>query len=367
MQITHTGTAVGKPQWSHDGKWLSYQLKKPQQQSSETQEQTEIWVYNLQTEEKRKLFDDGHSPQWSPTKNELAFLFHRVLNISDLKKFNNVVLGAGDYTWLPDGDGFLLSSVGVLRPDGWSGAILYKKHLPDNHADTLLSEGANHFFTLPDEIGINAHKIISVYANHLTFSPSNEWISFIVTPTASMAMDSNMLCVISQDGTDFQVIDEIILQVGKPKWAPTKDVLAFIGGGGRLVFGFKEKDLKVREMVLSNKLTPDNYADLDFTWTSDHTIVSSRIEEQEWTNDFSKHPLPSLYVTNLEGDHQKLTNPPGGLGDYEPYYVTSADKLVWVRKTSFLDEEKTFWIANKDGTEAKEWLKDVDSISFYEG
>ncbi|MCD8508629.1 MAG: hypothetical protein LRY73_01090 [Bacillus sp. (in: Bacteria)] len=219
---------------------------------------------------------------------------------------------------------------------------------------------------MPKEVGIPGSKIIAVHANHFSFSPSNKWISFIVTPTASMAMDSNMLCVISQDGENFQVLDEIILQVGKPKWAPSQDTIAFIAGHGRIVFGFKNKTLKFKEMTMSQPLTPENYADLDFDWVSDTTLVASRLEEKEWTNDFSEHPLPSLYIIQLVGEHQtKITDPPEGFGDYEPQYAPSIEKLIWVRKSSLIDKERTLWISNRDGSDAKEWLKNVEVISIY--
>jgi hypothetical protein len=68
-------------------------------------------------------------------------------------------------------------------------------------------------------------------------------------------MDSNMVCVISADGRDFQVLDEIILEVGLPKWAPTKDILAYIAGGGRLVAGFRNKDLKKLKLQIRRKDT----------------------------------------------------------------------------------------------------------------
>ena len=93
--------------------------------------------------------------------------------------------------------------------------------------------------------------------NDFNYSPSKKWISFIVSPTASWSMDSNMLCVISSEGKNFKILDEIILHVGKPKWAPSNDTIAYIAGGGRIVLGFKNKDLKIEEMPASTKYTPE--------------------------------------------------------------------------------------------------------------
>lgn len=64
-----------------------------------------------------------------------------------------------------------------------------------------------------------------------------------------------MVCAISSDDRHFEILDEIILEVGRPKWAPSKDILAYIAGGGRLVFGFKEKDLITKEFPIYNLYT----------------------------------------------------------------------------------------------------------------
>jgi Tol biopolymer transport system component len=366
-QITNTGKVFAKPKWSRDGKWLLFQNEAPSEYQG-NEKQVEVWAYNVETMEKKKIFYNGYSPTWAPHKNVIAFNDRGILNISDFTQFYNIATGVDSYTWLQDGSGFLLSSAGVLRPDGWSSAILFTKKVNDNYNDIILFGGVDHFFTLPREIGINNNKIIAVYADNFNFSPSKKWISFIVSPTASWSMDSNMLCVISSDGKDFKVLDEVIFEVGEPKWAPSSDTIAFIAGGGRLVFGFKNKDLKVRELPVSGSYTPPNYADLDFDWVTDKSIVTSRIEEKEWLNDFSKHPLPSLYSINIENNKQvNITKPLEGYGDYSPQYVESIEKLVWLRGSSITDQDRTLWKAKPDGTSAEEWVKNVDAIEFYQG
>ncbi len=220
----------------------------------------------------------------------------------------------------------------------------------------------DHFFTLPNEIGFKGKNIIAVYPSGFDFSPSRKWISFIVSPTASWSMDSNMLCIISSDGKKFEVLDEVILHVGEPKWAPTKDILAYIAGGGRIVFGFKDKDLKIREFPVSGSLTPKNYAELDFTWENDESLITSRIDERGWSNDFKEHPLPAQYSVSITGNNQsKISIPPTGFGDYSPQYIPSLKKLFWFRGSSITDEIRNIWMANPDGTKAKEWLQNVES------
>ncbi len=364
-QITTTGKVFSKPKWSPDGKWLLYQNAAPSE-FPDKEEQSEVWVYDIETKETKKIFYDGFSPTWAPHKNVIAFNQLGTLNISDLKQFYNIATGVHGYIWLPDGSGFLLSSGGVLRPDGWTSAILFTKKVNDHYKDIVLFGGVDRFFTLPREIGINENKIIAVYASNFAYSPSNQWISFIVSPTASWSMDSNMLCIISKEGKNFEVLDEVVFEVGEPKWAPSSDTIAFIAGGGRIVFGFKNKDLKIREMPVTGAFTPPNYADLDFDWITDHLIVTSRIEEKEWSNDFSEHPLPSLYSINIETNKQvKVTKPPKEYGDYEPHYVKSLDKLIWFRGKSLTDHHRALWRARTDGTGAEKWMDNVDEIEFY--
>jgi len=365
IQITDSGKVFGVPKWSHDGKWVLYQQQAPAQDPG-MPEQSEIWAYELETGETKKIFYDGHSPKWAPNKNVIAYQDSGILDISDFNRFYNIATGVNSYTWFPDGKGFLLSTSGVLKPDGWSSAILYTKKVNNNYEDIVLFGGVDELFTLPKEVGKEGKSVIAIYTSDFAFSPSNDWISFIVSPTASWSMDSNMLCVISRDGKKFEVLDEIIFGVGAPKWAPSRDTIAYIAGGGRIVFGFKNKDLKVREMPVSNSYTPVNYMELDFDWITDNEIVTSRAEAREWSNDFNKHPLPALYLIEVESNIQEqITQPPKGFGDYAPQYVESINKLVWQRGTSIIDQNRTLWIADTDGSNAKEWLQNVDNIEFY--
>ncbi|MBW3111693.1 hypothetical protein KYJ26_07625 [Bacillus sp. MCCB 382] len=362
-QITNSANVHFKPKWSKDGTLIAYQME------TSTDGQSELWTYNLYNQSKKRISDNGHVPEWAPHKNHLAYINNGILDISDLNRFYNIATGVSDYTWIPNGSGFLLSSSGTLNPDGWSSASLFIKKVSDNYEDIVLFGGVKPFFTLPRKIGTNdQNKLIAVYAEQLTYSPSGKWISFVVSPTASWSMDSNMVCVIDKDGKNFEVLDEMILYVGQPKWSPTTDTLAYIAGGGRIVFGFKNKDLKVKEMPVSGTYTPAHYADLDFDWMTDKTLVVSRLKEQAWTNDFSKHPLPALYTLNINSNKQnKITSPPEGFGDYAPQYISSIGKLVWLRGTSLTDLKRDLWIGNPDGTEAGEWIRDVEEVVFYTG
>lgn len=359
IQVSKSGKAMG-PEWSVDGKLLSYveeDKADPPQQS--------IHIYDVTAKNTIKIYKRGYFPKWSPRGDILAYKDGTTLIVSDLKQFINAALGVDGYVWTPDGSGFILSKSGDLTPEGWTGATLYKKVLPQNWAEAGYSVNVEKFFSLPNEISSNGSKIIAVYPSDFSYSPSGRWLSFVVSPTASWSMDSNMVCTISAAGRHFDVLDEIILQVGKPKWAPSKDILAYIAGGGRLVFGFKDKDLKTKEFPAFTTYTPENYVDLDFAWKDDNTIFVSRIKEAEWSNDFSKHPLPALFVIDtVSGKQTQITSPPEGYADYSPDYIRSADKMIWIQR-KYHYQDTNIWIADPDGTNAYLWLKNADSPVIY--
>lgn len=362
-QITLSGNVYG-PVWSNDGSWLLFQKEAPSQ-FEQNKIQNEIWVYHVKTEEKKRIFYDGFSPQWNPKENIIAFLDNGVLNISDLKDFHNIALGVSSFTWMPDGKELILSSQANLNPDGWTSPVLYKKELPENLKEVDLFGNITELFTIPRSLKVDNKSIMSINVNSFLYSPSHKWLSFIVSPTASLAMDSNMLCALSEDGKKFQVLDEIIHGVGAPKWAPTKDILAYIAGGGRIVFGFKGKDLKYKEFPVS--LTPTNFAELNFTWVDDENIITSRVEAKDWSSEFSEHPSPSLYTININNNTQtKIIEASNGLGDYDPYFSRSLNKLLWYRGTSITDRNRNVWVADRDGSNAKLWLKNIDYICLYE-
>lgn len=174
--------------------------------------------------------------------------------------------------------------------------MLYKLTLKSNLSAHQSFENAEEFFKIPKTLSKNQTSILAIGAESFSFSPDGNWVSFIVSPTASWSMDSNFVCVISMDGTQFEVLDEVISHLTSPEWAPGINSLAYIEGGGRIVFGFKNKHLKVKEIPVSRTLTPKNYAELGFTWISDDKLVLSRVRETEWSNDIMKQPLPQLYL-----------------------------------------------------------------------
>ena len=356
------------PQWSFDGKMLLYQ-KEAVGFINETKETSnELWVYEVETKKHRKIFYDGHNPKWSPTENIVAFKSGGVLNISDLKSFYNVALGIADYEWQPDGKGFITSSSASLRPDGWTNPIIYTISIEDGYQNIKdFTKNVKKLLVIPKVISKDDGKIQSIYAQSFTFSPNKQWISFIVTPTASWSMDSDMLCVISVDGKEFAVIDEVILDFN-PQWAFNENLLGYIAGGGRIVLGFKNKDLKVTELPVYKtiNLTPKNYAEMGFTWVNDSSLIVSRVAESEWSNNPEKRPNPSLYLLTLGNQRQtKITTPLNNQGDYDPVFSPSINKITWLRKSDIASDKSDLWMADSNGDHARIWIQNIGLYSFF--
>ncbi len=356
------------PLWSFDGKMLLYQKEVIELINKNKLTSNELWVYDMQTKEHQKIFHDGQNPKWSPTENIVAFSDGSVLNISDLNRFYNIAMGVNDYEWQPNGKGFIASSSASYRPDGWTHSILYTISIEDGYQDVKdFTKNVKKMFVIPKELRKGEVKVAALNAGEFTYSPNKQWIAFIVSPTASGAMDSEMLCLISDDGKEFAIIDEVINEF-TPKWAFIKNLLGYIAGGGRIVLGFKNKDLNVTELPAYDtlNLTPKNYAELGFSWVNDSSLIVSRVQESEWSNEPKKRPKPSLYYLTLTDQKQmKITNPLSDEGDYDPIFLPSINKITWLRKNDIADAKGDLWVADPKGDNATVWVHDIGLYTFF--
>lgn len=358
------------PKWSHDGSLIAYQVEAKEKLSPNLEIQTEIWVYNVKTKQHQRVALDGSNPKWSPTENLLAFKSGSVLNVFNLKHFYNIALGVGDYSWYPDGRSFITGSGASLRPDGWTNPVLYQVGLEiDLNKIKSLTKNVKKLHTIPSQLKKGEISVLAIDATDFTFSPDGKWVSFMVSPTASWSMDSNMVCVMSSDGKVFEALDEIIWEVGAPKWAFQQNRIGYIAGGGRIVSGFKNKNIKVTDMPVFQtiSLTPPHFAELGFTWKDDQSLYVSRVKESEWSNNAKERPDPALFLINI-GEHKQIqiTHPPYQYGDYDPIYLQSANKITWLRQKDLAAMQRDLWIADDDGQNSKVWIKNVGGYDFYE-
>lgn len=345
------GENITGPKWSHDGEWLAY---------VKGEKQNILELYRLKDGKKVTPFhSEASNYQWSPTENIIAFIFTGTLNTFDVEKknadFENVSAGVGDYAWYPDGKNFLVSSEAHLLPTGWTGAQLYEVQ-KDAHMNP---HKMKHLYALPNE----HDDFLALVASGFKWSPDQKWISFLAVPTASWSADSNTLCLVRADGSRFEIVDQMLLNTEWFKWAPSKNILAYIEGSGRVAL--ENKHLKIKELpaLQQQTFTPKGYVDWDFTWKNDNVIIVSRAKEGGFETLPEKRPFPSLYEINSTSDKQyQITKSSNKQGDYHPIFMKKSNQLIWIRS----DRKKAnIWIAHSDGKHEKKWIENVDIPEWY--
>ncbi|MDA2231814.1 translocation protein TolB [Bacillus cereus] len=347
-QLTKGENIIG-PKWSHDGEWLAYVKGK---------KQNILELYRLKDGKKVTPFhSEASNYQWSPTENIIAFIFTGTLNTFDVEKknadFENVSAGVGDYAWYPDGKNFLVSSEAHLLPTGWTGAQLYEVQ-KDAHMNP---HKMKHLYALPNE----HDDFLALVASGFKWSPDQKWISFLAVPTASWS--ANTLCLVRADGSRFEKVDQMLLNAQWFQWAPSKNILAYIEGSGRVAL--ENKHLKVKELpaLQQNIFTPKGYVDWDFVWKNDRVIIVSRAKEAGIETPPEKRPLPSLYeVDSTSNAQHQITKKKNKQGDYHPIFMKKSNQLIWIRS----DRKKAdVWLAHKDGKQEKKWIENIDVPAWY--
>jgi hypothetical protein len=347
MQLSKNQKVSG-PKWSFDGKFIAYSIG---------EQQHEIWVYSLEKNKHFRIYHDAENYQWSPNKNQLAFKIDEVLNITTVSRdnveaFKNVSTGVSNYSWLPDGSGFLVSTRSQLLPTGWTNVELFLVPADANMDRNKIK----HFYTLPPE----SPGFFAIGTSIFKWSNDNKWISFTANPTASLSADSNTLCILSSDAKRFQRLDIMLHYQEWFQWAPRKDSLAYIAGEGRVAI--QNKHLKVKDFpaLKSPSYTPHGFVDRDFTWENDRFITVSRSKESK---DPAQRPLPALYHVNIQNQAQEqMTNPPEKSGDFGPYFLKQNNKLTWIRSDG---EHADVWNSNPDGSHARVFIKNIHAGSAY--
>ncbi|MFC5647849.1 hypothetical protein ACFPYJ_01700 [Paenibacillus solisilvae] len=358
------GEQIRNPKWSSNGRWIAH---------TRGQDEQELWVIDIQTGESILVSADGGGRghfAWAPGSTLLAFQSEQRLYWVDLLKPERVVeaaVGIDNFSWYPDGQGFLASSeTDRIPPDSWSPVRILK--IPLNKPGD--PSAVETLFVLP----LPSDKFFAVGTSIFKWSADGRWIAFLATPTASLSADGNYLCLLSADGQSFQSIDQMANNELWFNWSPQGTKLAYIGGVGREATS--NKRLMVTELpsaagtapvtwIKPISYTPTGYVDQNFTWQGNRHIVVSRAQElQQWSSDPASRPFPSLVNVNLGNRrHQQLTEPSKTYGDYQPLAVP-IQRLIWVRS----DRQKaSVMFAAPNPAYSKVWIAGIDlGTNFYE-
>ncbi|BBI36356.1 TolB family protein [Cohnella abietis] len=364
-QLTKGEQTIRKPKWSFDGEWIAY---------TKGQEGRELRLWHVPTGQSHLVSPTGgDNYQWSPYRNHLAFLSEQKLvwvKPDKLDMQTKVAEGINNFSWLPNGSGFIASTTAQLLPNGWTPVQILEISLKKNEQEKAAHTKT--LFVLPQM----SDDFFAVGTSVFKFSPTGRWIAFLATPTASLSADGNTLCLLGADGTAFTKVDQMLNDSEWFKWSDRADKLAYIGGVGREATS--NKQLKVVEAQVGKPViyTPKGYVDQSFTWEGQQHIVVSRALERKELGSSAKLPLPTLVEVRLQGPQDKpLTQPPKRFGDFNPEYIRQVEQLTWVRsdrsKASVLvsgrsGKHPSVWITNIDlGSNFFEQWRWSDVLSFY--
>lgn len=350
-QLTR-GQYVRNPKWSADGKWIAYT-------SGEEGQELRLWY--VQTGQSHLVSPQGGANfQWSPRRNQLAFLVEQQLNVINSEKLAKpmvVAKGIGNYSWLPDGKGFIASSASELLPSGnWTPVNILT--IPFSALDDPAQVKILYVLPKPSD------DFFAIGTSTFKWSASEKWIAFLATPTASLSADSNFLCVLSSDGASFKTIDEMLNNPEWFDWASKDDTLAYIGGVGREALTNKQ----LRTISIPDgkpfSYTPPGYVDQAFTWQGNRHLIASRAAEAKPTNELVIRPFPHLVKVKLNSHRYKeLTDSSTAFGDYNPQTI-QAEQLSWVRSNR---ETANVLVAGYDGRHPSVWIANIDlGANFYE-
>jgi len=342
------------PKWSADGEWIAY---------AAGEEERELKIASVTTGGSRTVSTEADAGYlWSPDRNELAFTVDRTLYAVRPERPESpteIAQGVGDFSWLPDGKGFIASLAAELLPEGWTPVkiveIPWKGHGSPGKARTLrtLPKASDDFFA----VGTSKFK----------FSASGKWIAFLATPTASLSADANYLCILSADGSVFHSVDQMVRNEDWFKWADRGDTLAYVSGVGREAY--RNKRLKTIRIPAKGKqavYTPPGYSDQGLTWEGVRRIVVSRAAEPaKEDGGIDNRPLPKLAEIELPGGRARtIANPPSGYGDFSPQFWPLEARLVWIRSDrSRADAMKS----GRGGKQPSVWIKSIDLGSNFYG
>ncbi|MCD9022123.1 TolB family protein [Cohnella silvisoli] len=339
------GQYIRSPKWSIDGKWIAY---------TRGQEGREVWLWHVPTGQNHLVTSAGDgSYQWAPNQDIVAFVAEQKLNWIHPDKPDKpveVAPGIGNYSWLPNGSGFIASTAAELLPSGWTQVRILEIPLTDK-ADP---KSIKTLYVLPKQ----SNGFFAVGTSIFKFSATGRWIAFLATPTASLSADSNTLCVLSSDGAVFNKVDEMANNDQWFNWAEQDNTLAYIGGVGREATS--NKQLKVIEVPDGKPVsyTPSGFVDQSFTWQGAKSIVVSRAKELQASSGTAAKPFPFLVEVKPDKERSKrVTQPSNAQGDFNPQFLSKPQRLTWVRSNR---TTASVMVAEKEGKQPSVWITNID-------
>lgn len=348
------GEYVRNPKWSFDGRWIAY---------TRGETERELWLEEISTGKRVLVTPEAENNfQWSPSRTSLAYQIRSGLYLIDLhhsERQLDVADDIGNFSWMPDGSGFIVSSEARLLPSGaWTPIALSKVPLAAIADPGLVKR----LIVLPGKLeGMDV-----VGTSTFKWSADGRRIAFLATPTASLSADGNTLCLLTADGTDFKTLDVMARNESWFQWSGQGETLAYIAGAGREAT--VNKKLTAFDVPVSRKtvLTPAGYADRGFAWNGAAHIAAVRAREAPWSADPAKSELTYLVNVSLEDGRQQIISPHGS-GDARAESNPAAlpgGRLSWVSSDR---QAADVVVGDAGGRHAAVWIAGIDQAPDYYG
>lgn len=350
IQVTD-GRYVHSPKWSYDGRFIAYI------DGDEQGNKSELFMYDTKEKDSYQPYQIETSDfKWSPTNNQLAYNSQGILNVTKMKNgrpkgFENVALGVSGFEWFPNGKEFIVSSQSSLRPTGWGPIPMYRIPVTAN----LDKNKMKSFYTIKTD----ETELFGIDADYFKWSHDGKWLAFIVIPTASWSMDSNSLCVLSNEGDQFQEVGKMLGYKDWMKWAPSANQLAYISGEGRFFVENKKATIAEMPAALQQKqYTPEGFVDLDLEWYSPEKVIVARAKENK---DWNEGPVPTMFTTlyaiDIKTDRQQqISHPNTNELDYQPQ--VAENYITWLRKNG---NKNDLWVKKGLNGQEYKWIENIES------
>lgn len=341
-RLTRTGR-VHTPQWSGNGRWLSYQ------------EGPALWIAQPDSGETQRLHDSVVAASWSPRFAQLAYateagaLLTAEPERTDRRQRELFPAGGeiGALVWSPDGVRIVVERRAPLTPQGlplealWLTNVLGREPLP-----VLVAAGRSRIS-------------LAGWTNDeraLLF-----WQGF----TAAAAADVLPLFAMPLPSGRAQLVAEAVLPYRR--WlasSPHGDRLAFVDGGGAESWRDKRLRLVQTDALLAQSggslateavAGSDEWADTDPAWAPDglalafsraHSAAPQPLQTRRiWIADLNGRPPRPLFDA---GSPAAVALEPGG--QERPRWSRQGRFLLFARRTGGQVE---LWLANQRGSEAR--------------
>ncbi|MDQ0268183.1 hypothetical protein [Cytobacillus purgationiresistens] len=353
-QVLTKDEQIRSPKWSFDGEWIAY-LKSIPHSNDYPMYEGQLWAYHIKSHKHIKITEKSNSNfQWSPAENTIAYQNNNVLSIISVTRLIPQLIhkNAINYSWLLDGSGLLTSS---------------KKNENKVFSDIVLNKILfDYYGNMQKKLFYTIHVGKDEYlygTSQFKWSFDEQWIAFQLTPTASLSADSNILCVIDNEGKSLRKIGEMLNYQEWFQWAPHSLYLAFIQGSNRIATINKRLAIHHVYANETHHYTQEDMAIRDLFWLNNTQLFISQSFSSKWVS-VPKRPLPSIFLTNIYRDELlTVTSPPLHKGDFFPYFEDRSG-LIWIRTNRLKGD---VYRMEKDPIEQK-WIEglDVDGIDYYE-